>query len=67
MTPRPRLATAQASTRNAIRGAVRRHAATRTDVGVTSDTVEVTLATGERVVALIVIDLVPHPTQEPTP
>lgn len=54
----------QARTRDAIRRAVRRYAAERKALGLHRDTVPVTLATGKRAVALIVIDLVPDP-QEP--
>lgn len=55
----------QSRTRAAIRKAVRRYAAERKATGLHRDTVDVTLATGAKAVALIVIDLVPDPTQEP--
>ena len=55
----------QARTRAAIRKAVRRYAAQRGALGQHVDTVTVTLRNGTSAVALINIDLVPDPTQEP--
>jgi hypothetical protein len=62
--PRVTLA-AQARSRAAIRRAVRRYAALRAAAGQHTDTVTVTLRDGTKAVALINIDLVPDPTQEP--
>lgn len=64
--PRVNLA-AQARSRAAIRRAVRRYAALRAAAGQHTDTVTVTvtLRDGTKAVALINIDLVPDPTQEP--
>lgn len=49
----------------ALRAAVRRYAAEQTTLGVQSATIPVTLPTGEAATALVVLDLVPTPTQEP--
>ena len=55
----------QADTRAAIRDAVNAYAALRAATGQHTDTVDVVLRDGTTALALVRIDLVPDPTQEP--